>query len=311
LRSSSRRSRPSWPRAARISGGVLITGAEGFVGTHLTALLGDEAVPGDADVLDGDAVAAAVRAAAPRAVAHLAAQSSVAESWADAAGVWSVNVVGTVNVLEAVRAEAPQARVLFASTGEVYGNAETIPTPESAPPAPVSPYAATKAAAEIACAQIARGGVPVVVARAFNHEGPGRDERFAVGSWTRQIAELEAAGGGTLEVGDLGAERDLTDVRDVCRAYTLLLDDAVEPATYNVCSGKAVPMSSVLEQLVALARCKVTVERRPDRMRPADIPRLVGDPSRLRTATGWVPQIPLEQTLADALDAARGVVAAR
>ena len=262
-------------------------------------------------MLDGAAVASAVRAAAPRAVVHLAAQSSVAESWADAAGVWSVNVVGTVNVLEAVRAEAPDARVLFASTGEVYGNAATIPTPESAPPAPVSPYAATKAAAEVACGQAARRGLGVVVARAFNHEGPGRDERFAVGSWTRQIAELEAAGGGVLEVGDLSAERDLTDVRDVCRAYTLLLDDAVEPATYNVCSGQAVPVSAVVEQLVALARCEVTVEQRRDRMRPADIPRLAGDPSRLRTATGWEPQIPLEQTLGDTLDAARAVVAAR
>jgi GDP-4-dehydro-6-deoxy-D-mannose reductase len=241
----------------------------------------------------------------PRAVVHLAAQSSVAESWTDVAGVWSVNVVGTVNVLEAVRAEAPAARVLFVSTGEVYGNAEQIPTPESAPPAPVSPYAATKAAAEIACGQVRRRGLSVVVARAFNHEGPGRDERFAVGSWTRQIAELERRGGGVLEVGDLSAERDLTDVRDVCRAYTLLLDDAVEPATYNVASGRAVAMSAVLEQLVALARCEVVVEQRPERMRPADIPRLAGDPSLLHAATGWEPEIPLEQTLSDALDAAR------
>jgi GDP-4-dehydro-6-deoxy-D-mannose reductase len=267
-------------------------------------------VPAEADVLDPQAVAAAVRAARPAAVVHLAALSSVAESWADVGGVWSVNVVGTVNVLEAVRAEAPEARVLFASTGEVYGRAATIPTPETEPLAPISPYAATKAAAEIACEHARRHALDVVVARAFNHEGPGRDTRFAIGSWTRQIAQLEEAGGGTLEVGDLTAERDLTDVRDVCRAYTLLLDDAVEPGTYNVASGRSLPMSAVVERLVALARVDVVVEQRPERMRPADIPRMAGDASRLRAATGWQPEIPLEQTLADALDAAREALVA-
>jgi GDP-4-dehydro-6-deoxy-D-mannose reductase len=291
-------------------GPVLITGAEGFVGTHLRAQLGDDAVAAAVDVLDGEALAATVRAVTPRAVVHLAAQSSVAASWEDAAAAWSVNVVGTVNVLEAVRAEAPGARVLFASTGEIYGHADVIPTPESAPIAPVSPYAATKAAAEVACGQFARGGLDVVVTRAFNNEGPGRDERFAVGSWARQIARLEESGGGVLEVGDLAAERDITDVRDACRAYTLLLDEAVEAGTYNVAFGRGVPMSTVLDRLVSAARCEVQVERRPERMRPADIARLVGDASRLRTATGWKPEIPLEQTLVDTLNAARQSVRA-
>jgi GDP-4-dehydro-6-deoxy-D-mannose reductase len=286
-------------------GPVLITGAEGFVGTHLRAQLGDDAVAAGVDVLDGDVLAATVRAVTPRAVVHLAAQSSVAASWEDAAAAWSVNVVGTVNVLEAVRVEAPRARVLFASTGEVYGHADVIPTPESAPIAPVSPYAATKAAAEIGCGQFARGGLDVVVTRAFNHEGPGRDERFAVGSWARQIARLEESGGGVLEVGDLSAERDITDVRDACRAYTLLLDEAAEAGTYNVASGLSVPMSTVLDQLISLAAREIHVEQRPERMRPAEIARLAGDASRLRTATGWEPRIPLEQTLLDTLDAAR------
>jgi GDP-4-dehydro-6-deoxy-D-mannose reductase len=284
---------------------VLVTGAEGFVGTHLRALVGEEAVPAGVDILDREALGGAVRNAAPRAVVHLAAQSSVAASWEDPADVWSVNVVGTVNVLEAVRSEQPDARVLFVSTGEVYGRAEQVPTSELAPLAPLSPYAATKAAAEIACAQARRQGLDVVVARAFNTEGPGRDERFAIGSWTHQIARLEEAGGGVLEVGDLSAERDINDVRDVCRAYTLLLDESVEAETYNVASGQAVPMSRVVEQLVALARCDVQVEQRPERMRPAEIPRLAGDPSQLRRATGWAPQFSLEQTLADTLAAAR------
>jgi GDP-4-dehydro-6-deoxy-D-mannose reductase len=262
-------------------------------------------VAAEVDVLDAAAVAAAIRDVRPRAVVHLAALSSVAESWAAAGAVWSVNVIGTVNVLEAVRDEAPAARILFTSTGEVYGRAARIPTPETEQLAPVSPYAASKAAAEIACEHARLHGCEVVVARAFNHEGPGRDTRFAIGSWTRQIAALEEAGGGTLEVGDLTAERDLTDVRDVCRAYTLLLDDGVEAGIYNVATGRSVSMSAVVDELVALARVEIAVEQRPERMRPAEIPRMAGDPSRLRAATGWEPQISLEQTFADALEAAR------
>jgi GDP-4-dehydro-6-deoxy-D-mannose reductase len=287
------------------SGPVLVTGARGFVGSHLLNELGEEANPTDADVTDPGALARAVRTTRPRAVVHLAAQSSVAASWEDAAEAWRVNVLGTVNVLGAVHAEQPRARVLFPSTGEVYGRAEQLPTPETAPPAPVSPYAATKAAAEIACGQFARSGGDAVVARAFNHEGPGRDERFAIGSWTRQIARLEKEGGGVLEVGDLTAERDITDVRDVCRAYHLLLDPRIEAGMYNVASERSVSMTHVVEVLVELARCPVEVEQRADRIRPTDIPTLCGDASKLRRATGWRPEIPLEQTLADALHHAR------
>jgi GDP-4-dehydro-6-deoxy-D-mannose reductase len=288
-----------------VSSPVLVTGADGFVGTHLLELLGDEAVPTEADVTDQEAVAAAIRTAKPGSVVHLAALSGIAESWRDPSRVWEVNVVGTVNVLEAVRRERPGARVLAVSTGEVYGQAKQVPTPEEAPVAPVSPYAASKAAAELACAQARAAGVDVVVARAFQHEGPGRDERFAVGSWVRQLAELELAGGGALRVGNLEVERDITDVRDVCRAYRLLLEPTVEAGVYNVASGKAVPLARVVELLVEMARCPVTVEPDPDRLRPADIPVLVGDASRLERATGWRPQIPLEQTLADTLQAAR------
>ena len=279
---------------------ALVTGPAGFVGTHLHAELGEAFVPYEADVLDADALRKAVTGA--DAVVHLAAQSSVAASWEDTLQTWRVNVDGTVGVLEAVRAERPAARVLFASTGEVYGKASRIPTPEDERIAPVSPYAASKAAAELACSF---SGLDVVVARATNHEGPGRDDRFAVGSWARQIARLEAEGGGTLLVGDLSAERDILDVRDVCRAYGLLLDPAVPAGIYNVASGKTVKMADVVELLVRLARVPVLVERDESRVRPADIPRLSSDPSKLRAATGWEPEISLEQTLADALAAAR------
>jgi GDP-4-dehydro-6-deoxy-D-mannose reductase len=293
-----------------VRGPVLITGAEGFAGTHLRELLAQDGVSADVDVLDAEALAGTIRAAEPRAVVHLAAQSSVAASWKDVSAVWSVNVLGTVNVLEAVSKEQPQARVLFASTGEVYGRAVRIPTPETAPGAPLSPYAATKAAAEVACDQAARRGLDVVVARAFNHEGPGRDARFAVGSWTQQIARLEEAGGGVLEVGELTAERDITDVRDVCRAYTLLLGERVPAGTYNVASGRSVAMSRIVEILLDRARFPIQVESRAERMRPAEIPKMEGDASKLREATGWQPQIPLEQTLGDALDAARRALVA-
>jgi GDP-4-dehydro-6-deoxy-D-mannose reductase len=276
---------------------VVVTGPAGFVGTHLRAELGEAFAAYEGDVLAADALREGLRDA--DAVVHLAAQSSVAASWQDAMESWRVNVDGTVRVLEAAPAGA---RILVASTCEVYGNASRIPTPEDERVGPVSPYAASKAAAELACLF---SGLDVVVARAASHEGPGRDDRFAVGSWTRQIARLEAEGGGTLRVGDLSAERDILDVRDVCRAYRLLLDPSVEPGTYNVASGKTVTMAEVVELLTGLARVPVQVERDEARVRPADIPRLSGDPSKLRAATGWEPRLSLEETLADTLAAAR------
>lgn len=287
---------------------VLVTGAGGFVGSHLLPELGDGAVAGSADVTDAGALAAEIRAVAPDAVAHLAAASSVAESWRQGAEVWRVNAVGTVTLLDAVRAEAPGARTLVVSTGEVYGGTPDGPATEEHPFAPLSPYAASKAAAELAAGRAVRAEAQdVVVARPFQHVGPGQEERFAIGSWTRQIARLEQAGGGTLEVGDLGVRRDLTDVRDVARAYRLLLDPSVPAGTYNVATGDARPLSDVVEILVGLARCPVTVRQNPARVRAVDVRILAGDASRLRDATGWRPEIPLEQTLADALEHARTV----
>ena len=294
-----------------MAGPILITGSVGFVGPHLLAELSGEGASFDADVTDSKAVVDAVAETSPTAVVHLAALSSVADSWSATSEVWRVNVVGTVDVLDAVRAVAPQARVLVASTGEVYGNAEKTPTSETAPVAPVSPYAASKAAAELACEQAARDGIDVVVARAFQHEGPGRDERFAVGSWTAQLARLEEAGGGTLAVGDLSARRDITDVRDVVRAYRLLLDPSVPGGTYNVSSGRTVTMQEVLDILLGMARCPVEVEQEPSRMRPSEIAIVGGDSSKLAAATGWQPTIALEQTLADTLEAARAAAATR
>lgn len=285
---------------------VLVTGGQGFVGAHLLRLL-DDAVAPEVDVTDQVALRAAVHELRPRAVVHLAALSQVSDSWRDPATVWQVNAVGTVNLLESVRGECDDARVLVVSTGEVYGRADVVPTPETAEPRPLSPYAASKAAAEVAACQAGRSDLDVVVARAFQHEGPGRDDRFAVGSWTLQLAELERAGGGVLRVGNLDVERDLTDVRDVCRAYQALLDPAVPAGVYNVASGRAVALRDVVARLVALCRVPVTVEPDPERMRASDVPVVSGDPSKLHAATGWKPEIPLERTLSDTLESARGL----
>ena len=271
--------------------------------------LGEAAVPFEGDVRAADDVLAQVREVTPSAVVHLAAVSSVGDSWRRTAETWRVNTVGTVNVVEALREAAPEARLLLVSTGEVYGRAEEHPTTEAAPVVPLSPYAASKAAAELAAGQAARSAsLDVVVARAFQHEGPGRGEAFAIGSWARQIAELELRGGGELRVGNLAAERDITDVRDVCRAYRRLLDPVVPAGTYNVASGRKVALSEVVAQLVELARCPVTVEPDPTRLRPTDLEIVWGDASKLAAATGWRPEIPLRQTLADALDYARTAV---
>jgi GDP-4-dehydro-6-deoxy-D-mannose reductase len=292
--------------ASALSGRILVTGARGFAGSHLIRRLGERAVRADVDVLDADALREVIRAERPRAVVHLAAAASVLQSWNRGAEAWQVNAVGTVNLLDAVAAEAREARVLAVSTADVYGAAEVVPTPEDAPLAPLSPYGASKAAAELACERSRRAdGLALVVTRSFPHLGPGQDERFAVGSWVLQVARAELAGGGVLEVGDLTVRRDFLDVRDVARAYEALLDPGVPLGTYNVASGHARELREVVELLVELAGCTVEVAQDPARLRSADIPVVCGDASRLAEATGWLPEIPLEQTLADALDEAR------
>jgi GDP-4-dehydro-6-deoxy-D-mannose reductase len=288
---------------------VLVTGGQGFVGPHLLAALDDAFAP-QLDVRDPDVLSAALRESRPAAIVHLAALSQVSDSWRDPRTVWEVNAVGTVNLLDAVRTECPDARVLVISTGEVYGRAAVVPTPESEPTAPLSPYAASKVAAEAAALQAGRTGLDVVVARAFQHEGPGRGERFAVGSWTLQLAELERVGGGALRVGNLDAERDIGDVRDVVRAYRMLLDPAVPAGVYNVATGRTARLVEVIDTLVELTTVAVEVEPDPARMRSVDLPVIAGDPARMHAATGWEPEIPLVQTLRDTLDAAREAVRA-
>jgi GDP-4-dehydro-6-deoxy-D-mannose reductase len=282
---------------------VLVTGPYGFAGNHLRKELGEPSFPFEGDILDPISLMTTVRDVRPIAVVHLAARFSVAGSWGGVAEVWRTNVLGTANVVDAVRLEAPAARMLFVSSGEVYGCARRIATPEEAPVEPVSPYGASKAAAELVCAQAGRE-LDIVVARSFLHVGPGQDERFAVGSWAAQLARLRRRGGGVLKVGDLNVERDLTGVRDVCRAYRLLLQPTVPAGTYNVASGRLVPLRRVLESLVAFAAVPITVEREKARLRRAEVALMAGDTSKLCAATDWCPTIPLERSLQETLVAA-------
>jgi GDP-4-dehydro-6-deoxy-D-mannose reductase len=286
---------------------VLITGADGFAGRHLRSALdhrGDEVIASTADVRDAEAVAAELAAVQPDAVAHLAAITSVADAWSREREVWEVNALGTLNVVLGVARHAPGARLLVASSAEVYGRMTgDEPLEEDHPLAPSSPYGRSKAAAEIACA---RDDLDIVVVRPFPHTGPGQSETFAIPSFAGQIARIEAGGAEpAIKVGNLSARRDYSDVRCVVDAYARLLVARGGPRVFNVASGTSHSMRSILDRLLARATREITVETDASRMRPSDIPLLVGSPHRLAEATGWRPIRSLDETLADVLDAAR------
>jgi GDP-4-dehydro-6-deoxy-D-mannose reductase len=286
---------------------ALVTGGGGFVGRwlgeHLRAC-GDEVVLVDAetDVTDEEAVAGALGAAAPDAVYHLAARTHVGESWSAPLDAVRVNVLGTAAVLAAARRAAPQAAVLVVSSAEVYGSlgAADLPAGEETPVRPVTPYAASKAAAEQVALQSFRGyGQRVVVVRPFNHVGPGQSPSFAVPALARRILDARAAGSTELAVGTMTTRRDFTDVRDVVRAYRLLVEAGDPGSVYNVCSGRDVAIAEIASRLMALVGVELRPVTDPGLVRPVDTPVLRGDPGRLERATGWRPEIPLDDTLRD------------
>lgn len=290
---------------------ALITGASGFAGTHLVAYLracGDEVVAtdrrnGGPDLLDGEAWSRLLDHHRPRHVYHLAAQASVQGSWSDARGTLRANVEGTYNVLAACLDSAVD-RVLVVSSADVYGRVDPglLPLREDTPLRPVSPYAASKAAAEQVALQAWLGGqLQVIRVRPFNHLGPGQDDRFVAGAVAARIAEAERSGG-TVAVGNLDAIRDFTDVRDVVRAYRAVLEAGEPGAVYHVSSGRPVAVSTLAELLCASATSPVRLVTDPALLRPVEVPALVGDASALRAITGWTPTIDLADTLADLLE---------
>ena len=289
---------------------ALITGGRGFVGRHLEDHLvskGDEVsiIDLETDVTDADAVTAAVVAAQPEVIYHLAALAHVGDSWSAPAHVLSVNVIGTANVLAAARQLEHACLVLVVSSAEVYGivGPDDLPLSETAEVKPASPYAASKAAAEQVALQATRGfGQKVIVARPFNHVGPGQAPTFAVPALAKRIVDAVAAGSRSLPVGTLSTRRDFTDVRDVVAAYRLLVVSGRSGEIYNVCSGQDVEIAEVAASLLRLAETSLELETEPSLVRPVDVPVLRGDCSKLAAETGWAPTIDLETTLRDVLE---------
>lgn len=292
---------------------ALVTGGSGFVGTWLRAHLeemGDEVLtPGEElDVTDLVTVERALSGACLDAVYHLAGLAHVGRSWEEPVGFFETNAVGTLHVLDAVRRCQPVPRVLVVSSAEVYGavQPDDLPLVEEAPLRPVSPYAVSKVAAEMVGLQAHLGwGVPVVRARPFNHLGPGQSPTFAVPALAARILEAQKTGSGVLRTGNLSARRDFTDVRDVVRAYRLLVERGEPGAVYNVCSGRDVSIESVAEGLLAISGSDLRMELDPGLTRPVDVPALRGDASRLEAVTGWVPTVPLEESLRAVLESIR------
>lgn len=311
---------------------VLVTGANGFVGSWLVrrlleaghAVVGGVGPEGSVETLTpaersrvtwrpvdlGDGASLGGALAHPvDAVVHLAARASVSDSLSDPVAVWAVNAVGTVRLLEAVErsreATGSDPAVLLVSTGEVYGRGTgSAARREEDPVAPVSPYAASKAAVELAGLEAwRRTGLRVIVARPFPHTGPGQSPRFVVPAFIERIGAARRTRARSVPTGNLEPVRDFLDVRDVSEAYLRLLERGEPGTVYNVASGRGIGLRQLFDRIAALVGC--SVEPRPDDAlaRAADIPHLVGDARRLRAATGWSPRFTLDETLQLMIDA--------
>jgi len=296
-----------------------VTGAGGFVGPHLVAHLranGDDVTemdlfgPVEIDVTDADSALAALDAAKPDVVYHLAALSHVGQSWSSPGRSFRVNAEGTLHVLRACL-ETGVGRVVVILSSEVYGNAsDESALREDAPLRPVTPYGASKAAADLVALQMHLADrLHVVRIRPFGHTGPGQSDQFVVPALAMRIARAERDDVGEIPVGSLDAVRDLSDVRDVVRAYRLLALEGVAGEAYNVCSGTGVSIRAIADTLLGHAKRDIRLVTDPSLVRAVDAPRMVGDNAKLRAATGWEPEFTLDRTLADVLEAARATVA--
>lgn len=327
-----------------MSGVVLVTGAAGFVGSHLIHALASSHSASDSivawrraarsgrpisghpprdygnhadvhwqevDILQADDVRAAVDAAAPSSIYHCAGVASVCDSWDDTRTPLEGNVKGTDNLLQAVVSSGLSTKILIPGSALVYRPASRA-LREDGPIGPLSPYGLSKLAQEMLARRYAEEGLPVLSTRSFTHVGPGQSVSYAASSFAYQIAQIEAGHTPPLiRVGNLDAQRDITDVRDTVSAYLALMGQGLPGRIYNVCSGQAHRIADVLEILLTQASVPISIEIDELRLRPSDNPVLMGDPSRIRQDTGWRPRIPLRQTLEDLLDYWRHTIASQ
>ena len=312
---------------------VLITGATGFVGTHLRhhLLAGtDWKITGTAfpeqpapvetdrerlillDLKDRQATTALLDRVRPEYIVHLAAQSHVPTAYSDPWGTLQNNILGQLNLLEACVATHQAPRILVIGSGEEYGRAseDELPLTEDHPLLPENPYSVSKVAQDVMGYQyFISYGLPVMRVRPFNHIGPGQSPRFVLPAFASQVAEIEKGQREPLiHVGNLAPARDFTDVRDVVEAYRLTLLHGSPGEVYNVASGRAVEIRALLDHLLSLASVDIEVHTDPERYRPADIPVIFGSAAKLRRDTGWIPRISINSTIGDVLAEWRGRV---
>ena len=286
---------------------ILLIGGNGFVGTHLRIALKTKfavaSTGRDVDVRDFNQLHALVSRFQPDMVLHLAAVTTLRESFTNPQDTYDINFLGTLNLLMALRKSHFNGRMLFVSSSEVYGLLEEsdLPVHETKVLKPLSPYAVSKISAESLCHQWSQTeNFDIVIARPFNHIGPGQTERFAIADFGKQIAAIKLGLAEPLmHVGDIDSTRDFTDVRDIVAAYQLLLQQGRNGETYNVCSGTERSIRSLIERMCQLAGVVVDLRTDPARSRPSEQRRVVGSNNKLTDETGWVPQHSLDQTLLD------------
>ena len=313
---------------------ILITGAGGFIGPYLVAALrqtladrvgisatsrtGGEypelGTVGALDVTNSHAVKETVARYQPTHIVHLAGMAAISASEINPQAAWMVHLHGTLNVASAIRERAPDCALLFIGSGQVYGASAKpgLPLDETTLLAPGDDYSVTKAAADLAVGALAVHGLRCIRLRPFNHTGPGQSDAFVVPGFAMQIARIEAGlQPPVIRVGNLDAERDFLDVRDVAGAYALavLKSQDMAPGTIlNVASGEPRRVRDILDQLLALSRTRIRAEEDPARMRPSDLPRIVGDAALARRLLGWSPEHRFDETLAGVLEYCRSAV---